>query len=88
MKWRHMESKQRREQERASSAAAASATRSSCISLPPSIASRQIQPLVSPSTKPIPDVVNASDSVNSDVPKASSMPHLGILKLILSYFDS
>ena len=84
MKWRHMESKQRREQERAS--AAAVAPRPSCISVPTSIAcnSRQTQSVVSPSPKSIPSV-NNSNLVSSDISKASSIPHLGIL---ISSFQS
>ena len=84
MKWRHMESKQRREQERAS-AAAASATRSSCVSVPNSIPcdSHQKQSSISPSSKPIANSNNAN-LVHSDISKAN-MPHLGIFIIIIYY---
>ena len=77
MKWRHMESKQRREQERAS-ASASSATRSSCISVPNSIPcdSHQKQSTITPSTKAISNS-NTNNLAHSDISKAN-MPHLGI----------
>ena len=79
MKWRHMESKQRREQERASAATTSSATRSSCISqVPNSIAcdSHQTQSMISPSGKSIPSVSNPN-LVHSEVSKTNTIPHLG-----------
>ena len=84
MKWRHMESKQRREQERAS-AAASSAPRSSCISVPNSITCdpHQKQPVTTPSTKAI-SSSNNTNLVHSDISKAN-MPHLGIFIIIIYY---
>lgn len=73
MKWRHMESKQRREQERASSAAAANVARSSCMSAPNSISGDTQQ---SPSGKSIASV-NPANLVHSDMSKTNSMPNLG-----------
>ena len=84
MKWRHMESKTRREQERAS-AAASSAARSSCISVPNSIPcdSHQKQSANTPSTKATPNS-NNTNLVHSDISKAN-MPHLGISLNIIPY---
>ena len=78
MKWRHMESKQRREQERASSAAAANVGRSSCMSAPNSISgdTQQSPSRISSSGKSIASV-NPANLVHSDISKTNSMPNLG-----------
>ena len=81
MKWRHMESKQRREQERAAATQAAAASRSACsISVPTSITtcnSRQTQVSgVSPSVNTI-SRANVSNITNSEISKPASVPQLG-----------
>ena len=86
MKWRHMESKQRREQERASSAAAANVARSSCMSAPNSISgdTQQSPSRISSSGKSIASV-NPANLVHSDISKTNSMPNLG--KSMLNIFS-
>ena len=91
MKWRHMESKQRREQERASSAAAANVARSSCMSAPNSISgdTQQSPSRISSSGKSIASV-NPANLVHSDISKTNSMPNLGksTLKLFPMFITS
>ena len=77
MKWRHMESKQRREQERAVAAQTA-ASRSACNSVPTSIACNSRQPPsgISPSTNAV-SRANISNMTNSEITKPTSIAQLG-----------